>query len=129
MKKLLVLTLVIPTLLLTGCSKDEDSATDVAADDVGTTHEVTSTDGDMSFSPIDLTISAGDTVRFIMSDTHNAIEVSQETYDARGVTPLDGGFQVTFGETQEVTFSDPGIHYYVCTPHVSIDMIGTITVE
>ena len=132
MKKYLTLTLLIPTLLATGCSKDDDSGADVAGEtdsDVGTTHEVTSADGDMSFSPVDLTISAGDTVRFVMSATHNAIEVSQETYDERGVTPIEGGFQVTFMETQEVTFSNPGIHYYVCTPHVSIDMIGTITVE
>ena len=130
MKKYLALTLLIPALLTVGCSKGDDTGTDVADDtNVGTTYEVTSTDGDMSFSPVDLTIAAGDTVRFVMSATHNAIEVSEETYVARGVIPLEGGFQVNFSETKEVTFSEPGIHYYVCTPHVTIDMIGTITVE
>ena len=126
MKKYLPLTLLIPTLLTIGCAKDDAADTGVTID---TIVEVSSTDGDMSFSPVDLTISAGDTVRFVMSATHNAIEVSQDTYDTRGVTPLDGGFQVTFNETKEVTFSEPGVHYYVCTPHVTIDMVGTITVE
>ncbi len=83
----------------------------------------------MTFTPEDLTIAVGDTVRFVMSATHNAIEVSEDTYNSRGIDALDGGFQVTFGETQEVTFTEAGTHYYVCTPHVTIGMIGTITVE
>ena len=101
----------------------------------GTTHTVTSTDDTadfmayMDFSPEDLTISAGDCVSFEMSTTHNAIEVSQDTYENRGRDALEGGFAVTFGETQVVKFDEPGIHYFICTPHVGGDMIGTITVE
>ncbi|HCH63646.1 MAG TPA: halocyanin, partial [Deltaproteobacteria bacterium] len=93
------------------------------------THTVTSTDGSMDFSPADLVISVGDTVRFEMSATHNAVEVSEATYDSRGTDALEGGFYVDFGQTGEVLFEEPGVHYYVCTPHVRIDMIGTITVE
>ncbi len=144
MKKYIAIAF-IPSMLLTGCGKEDDTGTstdatesagtetDESTDETdagsGTTHEVTTADGDMTFTPDDLTISVGDSVRFVMSPTHNAIEVSQETYDSRGMTPLDGGFQVTFSETKEVTFTEAGTHYYVCTPHVSIDMIGTITVE
>ena len=94
---------------------------------------VTSTDesGDdyLNFTPKDLTVPVGATVKFVMSKTHNAIEVSKETYDNRESTALDGGFEVQFGETKEVKFEEAGVHYYVCTPHVTMDMVGTITVE
>jgi len=148
MKTFLTLAFFCPSILLLACGKDDDTGsaadeiasttgesddetdgTDEADEGTGAAHEITSTDGDMAFTPTDLTIAVGDTVRFVMSPTHNAIEVSQDTYDARGVAPLDGGFQVTFSETKEVTFTEAGTHYYVCTPHVLVDMVGTITVE
>lgn len=90
---------------------------------------VSTSDGSLAFSPANITISAGESVTFIMTNTHNAIEVSKETYDAREVTPLPGGFQVDFGQTDEVVFDTPGVYYYVCTPHVTFDMVGTITVR
>ena len=83
----------------------------------------------MYFEPEDLVISVGDVVRFQMTATHNAIEVSKDTYDDRGMTPLEGGFQVDYGETLDVTFDQVGTHYYICQPHVTLDMIGTITVQ
>jgi plastocyanin len=101
----------------------------------GTTHEVTTTDDSsdmevyMDFSPEDITIAVGDCVRFVMSDTHNAVEVSQDNYDNLIGTALDGGFEVQYGETAEVYFGEAGTHYYVCQPHVRGEMIGTITVE
>jgi plastocyanin len=79
--------------------------------------------------PEDLTIAVGDTVRFKMSSSHNAIEVSQSTYESGATKPLEGGFQVDYGETLDVIFEQAGTHYYVCQPHVTLDMIGTITVE
>ena len=116
---------------LLGC---EEAKTD-SSSECGTVHTVTTTDETsdmelyMDFTPEDLSIAVGDCVNFVMSNTHNAIEVSQDTYDNRGVTALDGGFAVQYGETQEVYFGEPGTHYYVCQPHVTMDMIGTITVE
>ena len=95
----------------------------------GTLHEVKTEIGNMDFLPEDLTISVGDTVKFIMTVDHNAVEVSQETYDNRNATPLEGGFNVSYGETQEITFNEAGVFYYVCQPHVTLDMVGTITVE
>ena len=83
----------------------------------------------MDFMPADLVITVGDTVEFIMHRSHNAIEVSQETYESRGRTPLEGGFAIDYGTTAMVTFTEVGTHYYVCQPHASVDMVGTITVE
>jgi len=94
-----------------------------------TLHVVSTEDGNMDFLPADIVIAVGDTVRFEMTATHNAVEVSQETYDERGFVALEGGFNIGFGETGEVTFDTAGVHYYICQPHVMIDMIGTITVE
>ena len=108
---------------------------DSASSECGTVHEVTTTDDTtdmevyMDFTPEDLTIAVGDCVNFVMSDTHNAIEVSQESYDNRDGAALDGGFQVQFGETETVYFGEAGTHYYVCQPHIAMDMIGTITVQ
>lgn len=106
-----------------------------SSDECGTIHTVTTTDERsdidvyMDFTPEDLTISVGDCVNFEMSATHNAIEVSQETYESRGSGPLAGGFSVGFGETEQIKFDTAGTHYYICQPHVYMDMIGTITVE
>ena len=141
MKNHLALMLLIPSLLVSACGKDDtdtgsadsESTSDEGADSdddaSGADHTINTSDSNNDFTPQDLTIAVGDTVRFVMTATHNAIEVSQDTYESRGTTPVDGGFQVTFGETKDVTFTEAGTHYYVCTPHVTMGMIGTITVE
>jgi len=130
MNNLVKFPVFILALSVTGCDgKDSGSS------ECGTVHEVTTTDNTddmevyMDFTPEDLTIAVGDCVNFVMSDTHNAIEVSQESYDSLDGAALDGGFQVQFGETAEVYFGEAGTHYYVCQPHVAMEMIGTITVQ
>ena len=133
MKTLHSALLIGALTMLTACGSDKDSSDtsattgSTATADVAAT--VTTEDGNMDFMPEDVTISVGDTVRFVMSATHNAVEVSQETYDARAADPLDGGFEVDYGTTGDVTFTEAGVYYYVCAPHVTIDMVGTITVE
>ncbi len=130
---------------LAGCSAsaDEDGADPSSdgvdpgadgadgADDMGgvIAATITSVDGNLAFMPADIVIKAGDTVQFVNSETHNALEVSGETYGARGVDPIPNGFEVDFGQTGTVTFDQPGRFFFVCTPHVSLNMIGTITVE
>ena len=114
---------------LTACGDAKNDETCGTVHTVTTTDETSDMDVYMDFTPEDLTIAVGDCVNFVMSSTHNAIEVSQESYDERDGTPLDGGFQVQFGEELEVYFGEAGTHYYVCQPHIAMDMIGTITVE
>ena len=80
-----------------------------------------------SFSPSLLTINAGDTVRFNLDSNHNAVEVSQTTWNANGNTP-NGGFSVGFGGG-DVVFNTPGTFYYVCQPHASGGMKGRIVVQ
>ncbi len=116
---------------------EQADETSGAADtgECGTVHMVTTTDDTsdidayMDFAPADITISVGDCIEFVMSRTHNAVEVSQETYESRGFTALEEGFSVSYGETERVRFDEAGTHYYICVPHVGADMVGTITVE
>jgi plastocyanin len=82
-----------------------------------------------SFSPQSTTITAGDIVVFVLESMHNAVEVSQTTYSSNGNTPLSGGFSIGFGGGQVPAENlTVGTHYFVCDPHASIGMKGTITV-
>ena len=88
---------------------------------------VTITNSGTTFTPASVTIQVGDTVKFQIGSSHNAIEVSQATYDANGSTPLPG-FSVEFGGGI-VAGLTAGTHYYVCTPHASLGMKGKIIVN
>jgi plastocyanin len=83
-----------------------------------------------TFSPSAITIKSGDTVNFVIEGNHNAVEVSQATWNANGNTSLIGGFGTPFGGGEVLpTKLSVGTHYYVCTPHASMGMKGTITVQ
>jgi plastocyanin len=93
----------------------------------GTIHTIT-TPG-FNFSPPAIQILAGDTVNFSIGGSHNAVEVSQATWNANGNTPLPGGFALPFGGGMLFTAGwSQGMHYYVCQPHASSGMKGTINV-
>jgi hypothetical protein len=59
---------------------------------------------------------------------HNAVEVSQATWNADGTTS-NGGFSTPFAgggvSPSQLTL---GVHYYVCTNHASMGMKGRIFV-
>lgn len=82
----------------------------------------------LSFDPDAITVMAGDTIDFQISSNHNAVQVSQATYDTNGDSPLDGGFSVGFGGGK-IALDSVGTFYYVCTPHAGAGMKGTITVQ
>lgn len=80
-----------------------------------------------TFSPNTLSIKVGDTVNFVLANNHNAVEVSQATYDANGNTS-NGGFSVPYGGGP-VVFQNAGTYYFVCQPHAALGMKGIITVS
>lgn len=80
------------------------------------------------FSPDEVVIASSDVVNFQLASIHNAIEVSKETWDADGSTPLSGGFVVPFGGGT-LTGLSVGTHYYVCENHVAMGMKGRIIVS
>lgn len=89
------------------------------------TYEVISSGA--TFSPANLVIEVGDTVKFTIGASHNAVEVSKSSYDANDATS-NNGFNVPFGGGTAV-FSTEGTFYYVCTAHISLGMKGTIEVK
>ena len=77
------------------------------------------------FSPSDLTINLGDTIYFDNLTNHNAVEVSEDTYDNNGIES-NGGFELY--SDNYIVLDEVGTHYYVCTPHVQMEMKGKIIV-
>ena len=83
-----------------------------------------------SFSPSTVTITDGDSVKFLLTNAHDAREVNFTTYSTNGNTSLSGGFQTAFGGGTVLPAQlAVGAHYYVCTPHASIGMKGIIIVQ
>ncbi len=83
-----------------------------------------------TFSPSTITILPGDDVTFNLESVHNAVEVSQTTWNANGTAALAGGFQTAVGGGPlQASQLGVGTHYYVCTPHASLGMKGTIIVQ
>jgi plastocyanin len=81
-----------------------------------------------TFDPATLTVNVGDMVQFNLAPPHNVTQVSADTWNANGTTPLPGGFLFASGSGTYTTTA-PGTIYYVCTVHVSFGMKGTITVN
>ncbi|MFT6211693.1 MAG: plastocyanin [Bacteroidia bacterium] len=90
----------------------------------------TVTNSGNTFTPATITIDLGDDVIFNITNAHDAREVSEVTWDANGNTALPGGFQTPFGGgTVAASQLGVGTHYYVCTPHAFIGMLGRIIVQ
>ena len=90
-----------------------------------TTHVVNN--NGLAFAPSAITIEQGDTIDWQISSNHNVIEVDMSTWSNNMNTPLNGGFSLPFGGGK-LAFETPGTFYYVCSPHASAAMKGTITV-
>lgn len=84
----------------------------------------------LTFTPAEVTITTTDQVVFSISANHNAVEVSEATWNANGSAALSGGFSLSFGGgTLSAGTLSVGTHYYVCTPHAGAGMKGKIIVQ
>jgi plastocyanin len=88
------------------------------------THTITSSG--FTFVPNNITINLGDTLNFSLESIHNAREVSLTTWNSNGTTS-NGGFEVPLSGGI-VVLTEVRTYYYVCVPHASFGMKGTITV-
>ena len=79
-----------------------------------------------TFVPSTININLGDTVKFVLESIHNVVEVSEATWNANQSTS-NCGFVLPFGGGTLV-LSEIKKYYYVCQPHASFGMKGTITV-
>ena len=80
--------------------------------------------GNLIFSPNEITISAGDTVKFINGELppHNMV-----VKDHPELSHTDLAFMG--GESFEVTFPESGDYEFQCDPHAGAGMTGIIHVE
>lgn len=109
------------------------------SNDSGPTEVAAGPDGNLVFTPEDVEISVGETVTWnFKSEGHN---VSARPKDHRAVEIPDNAEPfasyeghksyriVPEGESYSYTFETPGTYTYVCIPHTSSGMIGTVTVS
>jgi plastocyanin len=90
--------------------------------------------GDFSFSPANLTINVGDTVRWTWgSSGHNVVSGTGGNANGKFCSPSDSGCTtaplLSAGTTYEHTFTQTGTFPYFCAAHFSLGMTGTIKVQ
>tara|TARA_Y100001968_G_C19441440_1_gene762775 strand:- start:1259 stop:1618 length:360 start_codon:yes stop_codon:yes gene_type:complete len=80
--------------------------------------------GMLAFEPNNVTISAGDTVKFVNNKLapHNAVFDGHEE-----LSHADLAFAP--GESWEETFSTPGTYDFYCEPHRGAGMVGKVVVN
>tara|TARA_Y100000361_G_scaffold134200_1_gene133097 strand:- start:92 stop:469 length:378 start_codon:yes stop_codon:yes gene_type:complete len=80
--------------------------------------------GNLIFSPNEITISAGDTVKFVNGELppHNMV-----VKDHPELSHTDLAFMG--GESFEITFPESGDYEFQCDPHAGAGMTGIIHVE
>ncbi|GAB7091243.1 hypothetical protein JCM18237_15140 [Halorubrum luteum] len=107
---------------LAGCSDDDDGEeqTDFTGQDTVSV-DVGAGNG-LEFAPADITVDVGTTVVWEWTGQGGAHDVVAE----------DGEFESELvteaGHTFEHTFDEPGTYEYVCTPHQTSGMVGTVEV-
>jgi len=84
------------------------------------------------FEPSNITVSLGDTVRFVQEDIvpHN-VEIVKAPKGSQIDDVKMGPFLLTLGQVYDLIIDDDfalGIIQYVCTPHVGLGMKGEIEV-
>ena len=75
----------------------------------------------MVFSQEIVNISSGDTVTWIPTSKGHNVEII--------TSPNEAEFKSKTNREAKFTFTDPGIYYYLCTPHKSMGMIGLVIVD
>ena len=112
MKKVNIFLVLVFCSLLFGCSDGED----IIDEPLSFGNLITT--GGFNFVPEVLNCNVGDTIFFELGNTHNAIEVSEENYNASNSIPLENGFELGFGESNYIVVVESKTHFYVCTPHL-----------
>jgi len=79
--------------------------------------------GNRTFSPNNVTISAGTTIRWTNGST------AFHTVTPQGHTEFNRWTTDTSGQSMEHTFDNAGTFDYFCEPHQGVGMIGTIIVQ
>ena len=122
MKILVYLTSVF--FIALSCSKEEVNPNE----NNNPTNENIVTTWAHTFQPATLNCSLGDTVFFDLGGSHNAIEVSEANYNTNDPTPIENGFEFSYGANSFFVPQEAKTYYYVCVPHLP-EMKAKIIVE
>ncbi|MGI8618481.1 MAG: plastocyanin/azurin family copper-binding protein [Gemmatimonadaceae bacterium] len=111
----------------------------------GTTHEIRMVfeNNEYKFSPANLTVNAGDGIRWIMVSgaPHNvAFDPATVPASAKSqlsanmpnqISELSGPMMINANEAYTISFANvpAGTYNYFCTPHLAMNMRGVITVQ
>jgi plastocyanin len=82
----------------------------------------------LTFVPADLTIEVGDTVNWMWTSGSHTVTNGADLDDPDLGTLFDAPLNAD-NATFSYTFDEEGVFPYLCRPHASLDMVGTITVE
>lgn len=87
--------------------------------------------GLLKFDPPELTIKAGDTVKWVNNklSPHNVVFDDSKLGKEEAGKLSHKGLVFSPGESYATTFSDPGTYTYYCEPHRGAGMVATITVQ
>lgn len=87
--------------------------------------------GQLQFEPANVTIKAGDTVKWVNNKLapHNVVFDSTKAPADVATKMSHKSLLFAPGESFESTFKEPGVYSYYCEPHRGAGMAGTITVE
>jgi plastocyanin len=128
-----------PTDTATGTPSDTATATETETEtETPTATEATdpdqtvtvAPDGDFRFEPKSFTISVGDTVKWVWGGSgHNVVPDGQPAGENWEGTPGGAGKTYGSGHTYSHTFETAGEYSYYCSPHRSLGMKGSFTVE
>ena len=83
-----------------------------------------------AFDNVDLSVAVGETVCWIWNDesmAHNVAEIDSEGDTSRKMGGAYSG-QAETTVDYRITFDEDGTFHYICEPHVSMDMVGVVTV-
>jgi plastocyanin len=122
------------------------AATGTAAPITGTTHEVKMYGDEKGyrFEPKDLTIKAGDGIKFIFVNggphnvAFNAADIPADVrpqldanFGADKMAELSSKMLMVADESVTISFANikPGTYPFNCTPHLAMNMKGTVTVQ
>ena len=123
MKKVIIYSIVVFFISLS-CSKDETNSNEnTIIDSIDTISTWAYT-----FQPSTLNCHIGDTIYFELGGSHNAIEVSQDSYNNNLSTLIINGFEFGYGQSGFFVPVESKTYYYVCEPHLP-EMKGKIIVE
>lgn len=122
------------------------AAIGTAAPITGTTHEVKMYGDDKGyrFEPKDITVKAGDGIKFVFVNggphnvAFNAADIPADVkpqLDANmgpdKMMELSSKMMMAAGESVTISFGNikPGTYPFICTPHLAMNMKGTVTVQ